>query len=113
MIKESLENFNQTGRFTRAFLGVRYKMISQDLALLNEVPEGAYIVEIVEGSAAEKAALKEGDIITKINGQAVREKDGGLAKIIVSKKAGERVELEVWRDGEIKKITATLEEFEE
>lgn len=113
VIKESLENFEATGRFVRPFLGVRYKMISRDLALLNDVPEGAYIVEVVEDSAAEQAGLQEGDIITKINGQAVREKDGGLAKIISSKKVGERIEIEIWRDGETIKLTATLEESSE
>lgn len=113
IIKDSLANFEKTGKFVRPFLGVRYKMISRDLALLNEVPEGAYIVEVVEGSAADKAGLIEGDIIVKIDGQAVREKDGGLAKIVQGKKAGESVELEIWRDGETKKLMARLEEFEE
>lgn len=113
VIKESLANFEKTGRFVRPFLGIRYKMIGRDLALLNDVPEGAYIIEVIEGSAAEKAGIKESDIIIKINGQAVREKDGGLAKIISGKKVGEGIEIEVWRDGEIKEIIATLEEFEE
>ena len=112
VVKESLANFKKTGRFSRPFLGVRYKMISRDLALLNEVPEGAYIVEVVEGSPADKAGLQEGDIIIKIDGEAVREKDGGLAKIIQKKKVGERIEIEVWRDGERKKLEARLEEFE-
>ncbi|HUS60139.1 MAG TPA: trypsin-like peptidase domain-containing protein, partial [Nevskiaceae bacterium] len=67
ILKESIENFNKTGRFERAFLGVRYRMISQDLALLNEVPQGAYIVEVVSGSPADKAGVKVGDIITKLD----------------------------------------------
>jgi len=49
VVKASLTNFNQTGKFNRPFLGVRYKMISKEEALMNEVPEGAYIVEVVEG----------------------------------------------------------------
>ncbi len=113
VVKESLENFNQTGRFTRAFFGVRYKMINRDLAILYELPEGAYIVEVVEGSAADKAGVEDEDIIVKIDGQALREKDGGLAKIIANKKVGDKIEIEVWRDGEIKKLTVTLEESEE
>jgi S1-C subfamily serine protease len=113
LVKESLANFEKTGRFDRPFLGVRYRMISQDLALLNDVPQGAYIVEVVEGSPADKAGIKEGDIITKIDGQLVREKDGGLAKLIAQKKIGETVRLTIWRDGEQKEVTATLEEFKE
>jgi len=113
LVKESLANFEKTGRFERPFLGVRYRMISQDLALLNDVPQGAYVVEVVEGSPADKAGIKEGDIITKIDGQPVREKDGGLAKLISQKKIGEAARLTIWRDGEQKEVTATLEEFKE
>ncbi len=110
VIKESLDNFNATGQFNRPFLGVRYKMIGRDLALLNEVPEGAYIVEVVGGSAAEKAGLKAGDIITKMDGQVLKEDNGGLAAIISRKKINETVKLEIWRDGETKQLEAKLEE---
>jgi S1-C subfamily serine protease len=113
LVKESLANFEKTGRFERPFLGVRYRMIGQDLALLNDVPQGAYVVEVVEGSPADKAGIKEGDIITKLDGQPVREKDGGLAKLIAQKKIGEKVELTIWRDGEQKEVTAILEESKE
>ncbi|KPJ70587.1 hypothetical protein AMJ51_01500 [Microgenomates bacterium DG_75] len=110
IIKEAIDNFNQTGRFSRPFLGVRYRMISQDLALLNEVPQGAYIVDVVAGSAADKAGVKEGDIITKFDGQPVREEEGGLAKLINTKKIGDRITLTVWRDGRESELPATLEE---
>lgn len=113
VLKESIENFAQTGRFERAYLGVRYRMISQDLALLNEVPQGAYIVEVVSGSPAEKAGVREGDIITKLDGEPLREKNGGLAKVIGQKKIGDRVKLTIWRDGEELELTAILEEFGE
>jgi len=113
LVKESLNNFEKTGKFERPFLGVRYRTISQDLALLNDVPQGAYVVEVVEDSPADKAGIKEGDIITKIDDQPVREKDGGLAKLIAQKKIGETVRLTIWRDGEQKEVTAILEEFKE
>jgi S1-C subfamily serine protease len=104
--------FNKTGQFMRPYLGVRYRIISQDLALMNEVPQGAYIVEVIEGSAADKAGVKPGDIITQFDGQAVKEEDGGLAKLISTKKVGDRIELVLWRDGEEIKATAVLEEIE-
>jgi len=112
IVKESIENFEKTGRFARPFLGIRYRMISRELALLNEVPQGAYVVEVVEGSAADKAGIKAGDIITKFDGQQVREEEGGLAKLINTKKIGDRIELVIWRNGEEIKTTAVLEEFE-
>jgi S1-C subfamily serine protease len=111
VIKEAINNFNQTGQFSRPFLGIRYRMISQDIALLNEVPQGAYIVEVVSGSPADKAEIKAGDIITRFDGQAVKEEEGGLAKLINQKKIGDRIKLTIWREGEEKELTVTLEEF--
>jgi len=113
VIKEAIDNFNKTGQFTRPYLGVRYRMISQDLALLNEVPQGAYIVEVVAGSPAEKAGIKAGDIVTKLNGQPVREEEGGLAKFISQKKIGEKIKVTLWRDGEEIEVETTLQEFTE
>lgn len=110
VIKESLSQFNKTGKFQRPFLGVRYKMITRDLALLNDVPEGAYVQEIVDNSPADKAGIKNEDIITKIDGKKTTEKDGGLAKIIADKKIGDKANIEVWRDGEAKTLIVTIGE---
>jgi len=110
VVKEALDNFNKTGKFERAFLGVKYKMISKDLAILNEVPEGAYVVEIVAGSPAAKAGIQQRDIITKMDGQSVGSMEGGLAKLIQQKKIGEIVEIEYWRGGKMNKVQVKLEE---
>jgi len=112
LVKESLDNFNKTGKFERAFLGVRYKLIEKELALLNEVPQGAYIVEIIKDSPAEKGGIEVGDIIMKIDGQKIEDKDGGLAEIINSKKVGDTVEIEMWREGKTSKVKIKLEEGE-
>ncbi len=112
IVKESIDNFNRTGQFSRPFLGVRYRMIDRDLALMNEVPQGAYIVQVIEGSAATKAGLKEGDILTSFDGQPVREDEGGLAKLISTKKVGDQIELVVWRDGKEIETRVVLEEIE-
>lgn len=111
IVKESLNNFNQTGKFSRPFLGVRYRMITRKMALINEIPEGAYIEEIVEGSPAEKSGLIVGDIVTKIDNKPVREVTGGLAGVIAKKKPKEKVILEVFRtDDKLEKIEVTLDE---
>lgn len=112
IVKESIENFNQTGQFSRPFLGVRYRMIGQDLALMNEVPQGAYIVEVIKDSAAAEAGIKPGDIIVRFDGQAVREEEGGLAKLISTKKIGDRIELVFFRDGQETSTLVILAEFE-
>lgn len=101
VIKESLDTFNSTGQFNRAFLGVRYRMINAETAILNAVPAGAYLVEVIEGGSAGEAGLKPGDIIVKFDGESVVEVEGGLAKMIFSKSVGDSVDLEVWREGKV------------
>jgi S1-C subfamily serine protease len=86
-------------------------MISQKVALMNEVPEGAYIVEVVSGSPADKAGIREGDIIIKVDGKALKDLEGELAKAISQKKVGETLELEVYRDEKTFKKAIILEEF--
>ena len=99
VIKESIDNFNKTGKFERPFLGIRYRMISRDVALMNDVPQGAYVVEVVEGSAADKAGIKAGDIITKFDNQSFKDENVDLAKLISQKKVGDKASLTIWSDG--------------
>lgn len=111
VIKDSLSQFSQNGKFpSKAYLGVEYQVITKQAALLNEVPQGAFVQNVVSGSPAEKAGLLEGDIIFKINGTAVVDEEGGLAKIISGKKSGDTVTLSVWRDGEDIELRITLSE---
>jgi len=110
IIKESLKNFNETGKFSRPYLGVQYQIITRKLALINEIPEGAYIETVVADSPAEAAGLQEGDIITKIDGKAVRDTEGGLSKIISGKKVGDSMSMDVYREEKTIKITATIGE---
>ena len=106
-VKDAVNNFNTTGQFNRPFLGVEYRMISRQVAVLNEIPEGAYIMAVVEGSPAAKSGVTAEDIITKINGDRLTTSND-LAKIIGKKKAGDVVTLTVWRDGNEKTLTVTL-----
>jgi serine protease Do len=111
IVKSALDNFEETGSFSRAFLGVSYKMISRDVAVLNEIPQGAYVADVVEDSAAEEAGIEAGDIITEFAGKNVRSEEGGLAKLIQEKKPGDTVEVEIWREGERQALDVTLKEM--
>ncbi len=108
VVKATLDNFNQTGQFERPFLGVKYRLIGRDLALMNEVPQGAYIVEVVSGASADQAGVEAGDIITKMDDQQINE-DNNLAKLISTKKIGDRLNITIWRGGEEKELSVTLE----
>lgn len=107
VIKDSLKNFNETGQFNRPSLGIAYKTIQKDVAILNDVPEGAYIQRVVNDSSAEKAGLKQGDIIVKIDDQRL-DKDHELASIIAHHKPGDTIHISYWRDDVTNDTTATL-----
>lgn len=107
IVKASLDNFNSTGQFDRPFLGVRYQQIPQQTALLNDVPQGALIREVVPGSAADEAGIQEGDIITSIDGRDLKGEDS-LATIINSLKAGQTVQIVVYRDGDTQDLSVNL-----
>ncbi|MFN4212828.1 MAG: S1C family serine protease, partial [Microgenomates group bacterium] len=58
VVKNLLENFQkQGGSFERPYIGVRYKMIDKQTAILNDIVEGAYVVEVLENSPAQKAGI--------------------------------------------------------
>jgi len=108
--KQLYDDFRQAGgRISRPFLGIQYRHVSRDVAILNDVPEGEYILEIVSGSAAEKVGLRVGDIITKIDGEKLTE-EKGLSQIIRTKKVGDKMNLTVWRDNKNLELQITLGE---
>ncbi len=114
IVKQGLQQFESTGKFvSKPFLGVEYQMISQRTAIMNNVPEGAFVIRVVPSSPADNAGIEPDDIITKLDDQDVREEDGGLANIISGKKPGDKVAIEIWRNAETLTLSATLSEFSE
>jgi len=110
IVKSSIDNFKITGEFERPFLGVSYRLISKKAAILNEVPQGAYIEMVVEKSGAAKAGIKIGDIITEIDGNKLVGEDSGiLINIINKKKIGDTIEVKIWRDGKETSVKVILE----
>ncbi|MCX7955615.1 MAG: trypsin-like peptidase domain-containing protein [Patescibacteria group bacterium] len=111
-VKDLLEKFKKNGMsFSRPFLGIRYKMIDKQTAILNDIVEGAYIIEVVADSPASKAGLQEEDIIIEIDGKKLKsDDDQELAKVISEKKVGQIISLKIWRSKEIKNINVILEE---
>jgi serine protease Do len=106
VVKASIDNFNRTGQFDRPFMGIRYQTIYRQAALINDVPQGAYLVEVVAGSVAAEAGLQEGDIITEFDGQSITDQE--LSGLINSKKIGDRVTVKYWRAGEEQRVEVTL-----
>lgn len=109
-VKSIVDEFVTKGFVSRPFLGVRYRFISKDVAILNEVPQGAYVQEVVADGPAQKAGVKAGDIITKINGQTV-DSENKISDVIKGATIGSKVDLEIYRDNKTLKMIATLEEL--
>jgi serine protease Do len=109
VIKEVLVNFNKTGQFERAYLGVKYKMVDKQTAVMNDLPQGAFVSEVVKDSPAEKGGILAEDVIVKFGGENVNEVKGGLGELVGKHKVGETLQVELWRGKESKTISVTLE----
>lgn len=114
VLKELLVIYHAAdGEIARPYIGIRYQMISKENAVLNEVPQGAYVVEILKDSPAANADIQIGDIITHIDGQRVQGDDDKILQNIISqKKIGNNVDIELWRDGKTIKTQIKLKIFE-
>lgn len=108
--KQLIEDFNLAGgKITRPLFGIRYSYISKDVAILNEVAEGAYVREVVKDSGAVKGGVKIGDIITSLDGQKITD-ENSISKIIRGKKVGDHVKVRIFRDGKTLDLSVTLTE---
>jgi serine protease Do len=98
-----------TGKVQHAKLGVVIQNVDQGFAdsFKLESPDGALISNVERGGAGDKAGLKPGDVIRKINGQPVVAA-GDLTAVVSIARPGEKVALDVWRDGRIVQLNATL-----
>jgi len=108
VVKSVLANFKATGEFQRPFLGVRYQMISRQAALLNDVPQGAYIRDVISNSPADKAGIKPGDILVKFGNERLNS-NNKLAELVNKTKVGQVVAVEIWRNGKMLKLKVKLE----
>jgi len=116
--KKDLEEVKKYGKIRRPFLGVRYILLNKEIAEKNKLPvnNGALIVRetlgesaLVKGSAAEKAGLKEYDIILECNGEKITEKNP-LPNLLQKFKINEEIELKILREGKEITLKVKLEE---
>jgi len=98
-----------TGHVEHARLGVAVQEVNQAFADSFKLPrpEGALVANVDAGGPADKAGLKAGDVILKINGQPIVA-SGDLPAFVGQQSPGEKVQLEVWRQGRSETLSATL-----
>jgi serine protease Do len=116
--KRDLQEVIEHGKIRRPFLGVRYILITKDLAKMQKLPSdhGALIVReslgedaVVKTSAAGKAGLREYDIILELNGEKISEKDP-LANLLQKYKINQEITLRVLREGKEINVKLKLDE---
>jgi serine protease Do len=97
------------GKVEHAKLGVAVQEVNQSLAdsFGLERPEGALVANVEKGSPAERAGLKPGDVIRNVNGHAIVS-SGDLPAIVGLSAPGDRLNMEVWRQGQKVKLSAEL-----
>src|SRR5690606_38525989 len=103
-----------SGTVTRGFLGVGIQDVSRDIAdgVGLDAARGALVTEPTEGSPADTAGVKSGDVITAVDGQAIDDALD-LSRTIAGKNPGTSVELTIWRDGAETTVTVELGKLDE
>jgi serine protease Do len=100
-----------TGKASHARLGVAIQEVNQAFAdsFKLDKPEGALVSSVESGGPADKAGLKPGDIVRKVDGEPVVAA-GDLPARLGMKSPGDKVVLEVWRNGKPVTVTAKVGE---
>ena len=111
-----LNSIIQNHKAERAYLGLTYLTITADVAKAYDLPvnQGAYISTedgrqsaIAAGGPADKAGIKNGDIITKV-GKIEVGRAGSISTLVGEYKAGDTIQLTVLRNGKEQVINVTL-----
>lgn len=111
LVKQISDQLMEFGEVKRAYLGVQMQDITPELAsAFNiDVQEGAVVTHVVPDSAADEAGLQVGDIITSVDGTRLSNADS-LRNSIGLMVVGQKVKLEIIRDGDEKTLTAQVKQ---
>jgi len=103
------EDLISSGKVKRGYIGVSIKEVDADLAkaLGLERPQGIIIQGIIEGSAAADEDIKVVDVIIDVDGKEIN-KPNELQSYVASKRAGDKITLNLYRDGEFIKRSVKL-----
>jgi len=116
IMNKAVEDFKKYGSYQRAMIGIQgsdlkayidnQKDQDKDVADFGTM-EGIYVAKVVEDGAAADAGLKEGDVITSVDGQKVKQ-FGDLQAIIAMKRPGDKVKVTYLRNKKENTVTMTL-----
>jgi len=112
MARSVMEQLINTGKVRRGQLGITVlKIPSEEASKLGvEQGPGVVVYQVQPGSAADRAGIRRGDVITALNGTAVNDQNS-FRNVIAGTAPGSEVTLTVKRDGREQQVRATLDEF--
>lgn len=109
MAKQVVAQLIKKGNVSRGWLGVSIQPVTDEIAQSFGLTKarGALISEVMGGSPADKGGVRQGDIITRFDGKEI--KDARQLQLLVAETpVGKKVEVEIFREGKVLKLTLTL-----
>ncbi len=100
MMKDVVKKLVEKGKIERGYLGVMIEDLKGDLKDVYQHKEGALVVDVTKGSAAEKAGLKRGDLIIEVNGKKIEDANE-LKTVIGSYPPNKEVEIKYERNKKV------------
>ncbi len=111
LVKKIADDFVKFGTVKRGLVGISFQELNRDKAKEFGVEDitGLYVQDAVSGGGAEKAGIRKGDIITKIDGRTILS-SSDLQERVYRLRPGDKVKLTYKRDGKEREVTVTLQE---
>lgn len=110
--RKVVDELRRTGKIAHGYLGIRPQPVTDAVreAMGLENTEGVLVGEVIEGTPAKKAGLQVGDVITEFNGRKITDVDH-FRSMVASFSPGERVKIQLVRDGKRLTVEAELAEL--
>jgi serine protease Do len=107
--KDVIADLMKDGKVDRGWLGVQIQPVTKDIAdsLGLKDASGALVVAPQENSPGAKAGIKEGDVVTAVNGQPVKDARD-LARRVAAFPPNTKINVDLWRDGKQQTLPVTL-----
>lgn len=107
-VRNLVSSLIEKGYIVKPYIGVTVGDLGKEYADFG-IPEGAVIKSVVEDSPADKAGIRENDIVTSFNGEKIGSSND-LVKAVTACGKGDKAEVEVYRSGKTEKLTITIDE---
>jgi len=114
LAKVVAEDLISTGKVQRGYIGVRIEEVDEDMAKAVglDKPTGILIQQVIEDGAASQEDIQPGDIIIDVDGKEM-DRPNQLQSYVASKRAGDTITLNIYRDGDYIKRDITLKARDE